>query len=99
MVVDLIAERVVMAIEQGPAVLSYIKAGKLKALAVTTTKRSEALPEVPTLAETVLPGFEAVTWFALYAPKGVPRDVLDRVVPQIAKTMASKEVKEGLSRR
>lgn len=96
MVVDLIAERVVMAIEQGPAVLSYIKAGKLKALAVTTSKRSEALPNVPTLAETVLPGFEAVTWFALYAPKGVPQNVIDKVVPQIAKTMASKEVKERL---
>ncbi|CAM3558568.1 ABC transporter substrate-binding protein [Bordetella sputigena] len=96
MVVDLIAERVVMAIEQGPAVLSYIKSGKLKALAVTTAKRSEALPDVPTLAETVLPGFEAVTWFALYAPKGVPQNVLDKVVPQIAKTMGSKEVKERL---
>jgi tripartite-type tricarboxylate transporter receptor subunit TctC len=96
MVVDLIAERVVMAIEQGPAVLSYIKAGKLKALAVTTTKRSEALPDVPTLGETVLPGFEAVTWFALYAPKGVPQNVIDKLVPQIAKTMASPEVKERL---
>jgi tripartite-type tricarboxylate transporter receptor subunit TctC len=96
MVVDLIAGRVVMAIEQGPAVLAYIKAGKLKALAVTTTKRSVALPDVPTLAESVLPGFEAVTWFALYAPKGVPRDVIGKVVPQIAKTMSSKEVKERL---
>jgi len=96
MVVDLIAERVIMAIEQGPAVLSHIKSGKLKALAVTTAKRSEAMPDVPTLAETVLPGFEAVTWFALYAPKGMPRDVVDKVVPQIAKTMASQEVKERL---
>jgi len=96
MVVDLIAERVVMAIEQGPAVLSYIKSGKLKALAVTTAKRSEALPAVPTLAETVLPNFEAVTWFALYAPKGIPKNVIDKVVPQVAKTMSSKEVKERL---
>lgn len=97
MVVDLIAERVVMVIEQGPAVLSYIRAGKLKALAVTTAKRSEALPDVPTLGETVLPGFEATTWFALYAPKGVPRAVIDKVVPEVAKTMASKEVKERMS--
>lgn len=97
MVVDLIAGRVVMAIEQGPAVLAYIKSGKLKALAATTAKRSEALPDVPTLAETVLPGFDVVTWFALYAPKGIPQDVVDRVVPQIAKTMASAEVKERLA--
>ncbi|GAB3116082.1 tripartite tricarboxylate transporter substrate binding protein [Bordetella tumbae] len=96
MVIDLIADRVVMAIEQGPAVLAYIKSGKLKALAVTTAKRSEALPNVPTLAETVLPGFDVVTWFALYAPKGVPQNVIDKVVPQIAKTMASEEVKKRL---
>lgn len=96
MVIDLIADRVVMAIEQGPAVLQHIKSGKLKALAVTTAKRSEALPDVPTLAESVLPGFEAVTWFALYGPKGLPQEVLDKVVPQVAKTMASPEVKARL---
>jgi tripartite-type tricarboxylate transporter receptor subunit TctC len=97
MVVDLIAGQTVMAIEQGPAVLSQIKAGRLKALAVTTATRSQALPQVPTLAETVLPGFEAVTWFALYAPAGVPQSVLARIVPQVAKTMNSAEVKERLA--
>jgi tripartite-type tricarboxylate transporter receptor subunit TctC len=97
MVVDLIAGRTVMAIEQGPAVLTHIKSGKLKALAVTTAKRAQALPAVPTLAETVLPGFEAVTWFAIYAPAGVPKTALDKLVPQIAKTMASAEVKERLN--
>ncbi|WP_299453014.1 tripartite tricarboxylate transporter substrate binding protein [uncultured Pigmentiphaga sp.] len=96
MVVDLMAGRVVMAIEQGPAVLSHIKGGKLKALAVTTAKRSLALPDVPTLAETILPGFDAVTWFALYAPKGIPQSALSKVVPQVAKTMQSTEVRERL---
>ncbi|MGB3071425.1 MAG: tripartite tricarboxylate transporter substrate binding protein [Ottowia sp.] len=96
MVVDLIAGRTVMAIEQGPAVLTHIKSGKLKALAVTTAKRSQALPDVPTLSETALPGFEAVTWFALYAPAGTPKSVVAKMVPQIAKTMASAEVKERL---
>ncbi|MEN9889417.1 MAG: hypothetical protein RL559_1454 [Pseudomonadota bacterium] len=97
MVVDLIAGRTVMAIEQGPAVLTHIRSGKLRALAVTTAKRSQALPEVPTLAETVLPGFEAVTWFAVYAPAGVPKAALDKLVPQIAKTMNSAEVRERLN--
>jgi tripartite-type tricarboxylate transporter receptor subunit TctC len=96
MVVDLVAGRVVMAIEQGPAVLTLIKAGKLKALAVTTAKRAEAMPSVPTLSETVLPGFEAVTWFALYAPAGLAKSVVAKMGPQIAKTMASPEVKERL---
>lgn len=96
MVVDLIAGRTVMAIEQGPAILGHVKSGKLKALAVTTAKRAQAMPDVPTLAETVLPGFEAVTWFALYAPAGMPKDIVARMVPQVAKTMASAEVKERL---
>ncbi|MES2183721.1 MAG: tripartite tricarboxylate transporter substrate binding protein [Pseudomonadota bacterium] len=96
MVVDLMAGRVVMAIEQGPAVLTQIKAGKLKALAVTTTKRAQAMPNIPTLSETVLPGFEAVTWFALYAPAGVPKNVIAKMGPQIAKTMGSEEVKERM---
>ena len=96
MVVDLIAGRVVMAIEQGPAVLSQIKAGRLKALAVTTAKRAQAMPNIPTLSETVLPGFEAVTWFALYAPSGVPKSVIAKMVPQIAKTMNSAEVRERM---
>ena len=97
MVIDLMAGRVVMAIEQGPAVLTHIKAGKLKALAVTTAKRAEAMPNVPTLSETVLPGFEAVTWFALYAPLGLPKSVVAKLGPQVAKTMASPEVKERLN--
>lgn len=97
MVVDLIAGLTVMAIEQGPAVLTHIKSGKLKALAVTTSKRAQAMPEVPTLAETILPGFEAVTWFALYAPSGTPKSVYAKMVPQLAKTMASAEVKERLN--
>lgn len=97
MVIDLIAGRTVMAIEQGPAVLSHIKAGKLKALAVTTTKRAQAMPQVPTLSETILPGFDAVTWFALYAPAGTPKPVLAKIVPQVAKTMNSAEVKERLN--
>lgn len=96
MVVDLIGGRTVMAIEQGPAALTHIKSGKLKALAVTTAKRTTALPDVPTLSETILPGFEAVTWFALYAPAGVPKDVVTKLVPQVAKTMASAQVKASL---
>lgn len=97
MVVDLIAGRTVMAIEQGPAVLPHIKAGKLKALATSTARRTQALPDVPTLAETVLPGFEAVTWFALYAPAGIPKATLATLVAQVGKTMGAAEVRERLN--
>jgi tripartite-type tricarboxylate transporter receptor subunit TctC len=96
MVIDLIAGRVVMVIEQGPAVLSHIKAGKLKALAVTTPRRSVALPDVPTLAESALPGFEASTWFAVYAPAGTPRDVVMKLNAEINKTLALPDIRNRL---
>lgn len=83
MVVDLIAGRIDMIIEQGPAVMSHIRNGSLRALATTTLERSADLPDVPTLDETVLPGFEANTWFAIYAPKGTP----DAVVEKMNKTI------------
>lgn len=96
MVVDLIAGRVVMVIEQGPAVMSHIKAGKLKALAVTTPRRSLQLPDVPTLAESALPGFEASTWFAVYGPAGIPQDIVKKLNAQINKTLSEPDTRSKL---
>ncbi len=96
MVTDLIAGRVVMGIEQGPAVLQHIKSGRLKALAVTTPKRSLALPDVPTVAETVAPGFEASTWFAVYAPAGTPSDILRKLSAEIGRGFQSADIKARL---
>lgn len=92
MVVDLIAGRVDMAIEQGPAVLSHIRDGKLRALAVTTKKRSEEFPNVPTLDEGALPGFEANTWFAIYAPKGTPEPIIEKLNNQIGVMLKDPDV-------
>src|SRR2546425_10629261 len=61
------------------AVIGNVKAGTLRALAVTSARRAAAAPEVPTVAETALPGFEAATWFALVAPAGTPRDIVVRL--------------------
>jgi tripartite-type tricarboxylate transporter receptor subunit TctC len=96
MVTDLIAGRVVMGIEQGPAVLQHIKSGRLKALAVTTPKRSIALPDVPTVAETVAPGFEASTWFAVYAPAGTPNDILQKMSAEIGRGFQTPEIRARL---
>ncbi|MDB5797477.1 MAG: hypothetical protein JWP36_1379 [Paucimonas sp.] len=96
MVTDLIAGRVVMGIEQGPAVLQHIKAGRLKALAVTTPKRSIALPDVPTVAETVAPGFDASTWFAVYAPAGTPHDIVAKLAAEIGRGFQAAEVRTRL---
>jgi len=92
MVVDLLAGRIDMIIEQGPAVLSHIRDGKLRALAATTKKRTDELPDVPTLDEGALPGFEANTWFAIYAPKGTPEAIIEKLNKQIGVMLQDPDV-------
>ena len=96
MMTDLLAGRVIMGIEQGPAVLPQAKGGKLKVLAVTSPKRSLALPEVPTVAEAGLPGFEASTWFAITAPAGTPASAISRLNAEIVKGLAMPDLRNRL---
>lgn len=77
LVVDLISGRVDFAVEQGPAILNHVHNGKLRVLATAMAERTDEMPDVPTLAETVLPGFAANTWFAVYAPKGTPESAIN----------------------
>ena len=72
---DLLGGRVTMMFDNMPSSLPLVKEGKLRALGVTSAKRSPAAPEIPTIAEQGLPGFEAVSWFALFAPAGTPQAV------------------------
>ncbi len=78
------------------AVMGQIKAGKLKALAVTTPKRSSALPDVPTVAEAGFKGFDATIWTALMAPKGTPEEVLSRIRPAIKEILTEKDTIDKL---
>ncbi|WP_143473829.1 tripartite tricarboxylate transporter substrate binding protein [Limnohabitans sp. G3-2] len=80
-----------------PPVVQLAKAGKVRALAVTSSKRSGALPDVPTVAELGYPGFEANTWFAMLAPAGTPKEVLDRVNAEINKILQNKALNEGFA--
>lgn len=75
-------------------VFSHVKAGKLRAIAVTTGRRSATAPDLPTLAEGALPGFDVGTWQAVMAPAGTPRDVVQRLNAEIVKAMALPDVKE-----
>ncbi len=75
-------------------VITMVKAGRLRALAVTTSRRSAVAPELPTLAESALPGFDASTWQAVLAPAGTPREVVQRLNAEIVKAMAVPEMKE-----
>ena len=80
-----------------PPVVQLAKAGKVRPLAVTSSKRSGALPDVPTVAELGYAGFEANTWFAMLAPSGTPREVLDRVNAEINKILQNKGLNDGFA--
>jgi len=79
MMTDLVTGRVTFTIDTAASAMSQIKAGTVKALAVTTAKRSPVLPDVPTVSESGLPGFVTTTWYSVDAPKGLPAEVRDRL--------------------
>ncbi|MEO8305601.1 MAG: tripartite tricarboxylate transporter substrate binding protein [Betaproteobacteria bacterium] len=94
---DLLGGQVQLMFDNLPPSLPQIKAGKLRALAVTTPSRSPALPDVPTIAESGLPGFDASSWFGVLAPAGTPPAIIAKLNAEIAKWLASPEAKEKLA--
>jgi tripartite-type tricarboxylate transporter receptor subunit TctC len=94
---DLIGGQVQLMFDNLPSSLQFIKAGKLRALAVTSLARSQALPDLPTLAESGLPGFEASSWFGVLAPAGTPADIVAKLNGAVAAWLASPAAKEQLA--
>jgi tripartite-type tricarboxylate transporter receptor subunit TctC len=80
-----------------PSVIQHVKEGKLRGIAVTTTKRSPAAPDIPTIAESGVPGFEATSWFGILAPAGTPKDIVTRLNKEIVRILKLPNVKEQLS--
>jgi tripartite-type tricarboxylate transporter receptor subunit TctC len=76
--------------------LGQVRAGKVRALAVTTAKRSPLAPELPTIAESGLPGFDIGTWFGLFAPAATPREALDRLHAEFTRALAASDVREKM---
>ena len=93
---DLLAGQVNVMFDNLPPSLPHIKVGKLRALAVTTTKRSAALPEVPTMEEAGVPGYDASSWFGVLVPAGTPREIITRLHDEIVKALNLPEVKASL---
>jgi tripartite-type tricarboxylate transporter receptor subunit TctC len=93
---DLVAGVVESSFAGVPNALSQVPQGRLKALAVTTAKRIPQLPDVPTMQEAGVPGYEASVWLALLAPAGTPRDIVDKLNSEIGKLMASADTKKAL---
>jgi tripartite-type tricarboxylate transporter receptor subunit TctC len=90
---DLLGGQVMVSIPGTAGMVGHIKAGKLRALAVTGAKRSPQLPDVPTVMESGVPGFEAYVWMGLLAPKGTPQPIMDRLYRELVPVLASPEVK------
>jgi tripartite-type tricarboxylate transporter receptor subunit TctC len=95
-ITDLIGGQVQVMFDNLPSSLQFIKAGKLRAIAVTSAKRAPALPDVPTIAESGLPGFEASSWFGIVAPAGTPPVIIARINNDVNQWLQSSEAKEKL---
>jgi tripartite-type tricarboxylate transporter receptor subunit TctC len=96
-VVDLLAGQVKVMAPNLLTALPHIKSGKLRALAVTSSKRSQALPEVPTVAEAGLPGYDSTQWYGVLAPAGTPREIVTRLHDAIARALRDAEVGKRLA--
>ena len=93
---DVLSGQVPFMFDNLPSALPHIKAGKLRALAVTMTKRIPQLPDVPTVAESALPGFEAVSWFGVLAPAKTPPAVVAKLNAEINKIISNTEMRQRL---
>ena len=91
---DMIAGNVQIYFSTIPAALQQVKAGKLRALAVTSTTRVAEIPEMPTVAEAGLPGFQVIGWFGLFAPAATPEPILVKLRAAMAQVMAMPDVQE-----
>jgi tripartite-type tricarboxylate transporter receptor subunit TctC len=76
----------------------HIEGGRLRALAVTSAKRASAFPNVPTMAESGVPGYDVVSWQAIFAPAGTPKPIVDRLHAELAKILKDPEVQERLAK-
>jgi tripartite-type tricarboxylate transporter receptor subunit TctC len=95
--IDLLAGQVQLVFASSPTAVSPVNAGRLRALAVTTARRSKLFSELPTIAEAGVPGYEVNSWSGVIAPAGLPRPILERLNAAVNATVAAPEVKERLA--
>jgi tripartite-type tricarboxylate transporter receptor subunit TctC len=91
---DVISGQVQVFFDNIAAALPQARSGRVRALAVTTDKRSEIVPDLPTVAEAGVAGYEYHTWFGMWAPAGTPKPVVEKLNGEVVKAMAVKEVRE-----
>jgi tripartite-type tricarboxylate transporter receptor subunit TctC len=94
---DLLGGQTAIMFDNMPSVIGHVRAGKLRPIAVTTPNRSPAVPDVPTIAESGVPGYSATSWFGLLAPTGTPAPVMAKLHGSILKALADPEVKKKMA--
>ena len=92
----LVAEQIDMLVGQVPTVTPMVNAGRLRALAVSGAKRSPALPEVPTMSEAGVPGFDATAWYCIVVPAGTPKPIISRLHAELVKILKSPDIRARL---
>ena len=93
---DLVGGQIQLMFDNLASSLGQVKAGRIKAIAVTTAKRTPLAPDLPTVAESGLPGFDISTWFGIFAPAGTPREALDKLHAQFTRALAAPDVREKM---
>ena len=94
---DLLGGQVPMMFDVIPTALAHVRSGRLKAIAVTSARRTTVMPEVPTIAESGIPGFEAISWFGLYAPAATPKETVNKLNADFNRVLQLPEVKDKLA--
>lgn len=94
---DMLGGQVKVGFPGTPIALPHVKAGRLRALAVTTSKRSSELPDVPTIAESGVPGYDATVWLGLLAPSGTPREIVQKLYTETSKVLRIPEVQQNIA--
>lgn len=95
-ITDLVGGRVSVTAASAISTMPHVRANRIRALAVVSAKRSPSVPELPTVAETAIPGYAVDQWYALFAPANTPRDVVTRLHTEIAKTCADPVIRERM---
>ncbi|MEO8204501.1 MAG: tripartite tricarboxylate transporter substrate binding protein [Betaproteobacteria bacterium] len=96
---DLLAGTVPLLFDSIPSSLPHVRSGKLRGIAVASSRRSPVLPDLPTMSEAGLPGFSADSWFGVMAPAGTPRDIIARLNAETIKALDATEVKDIITRQ
>jgi tripartite-type tricarboxylate transporter receptor subunit TctC len=96
-VTDLLGNQIAIMFDNMPSAIQHVRSGKLRAIAVTTAKRSPELPDVPTIAEAGVPGYEATSWFGMFAPAATPAPVVAQLNATIVKVLAQPDIKKKLA--